>query len=281
MLRRWLRTAATLTALAGCVTVPEVQRALVLDTDGKIEQHAIICHADGGTTLPGHGALDGRKIRIASWNVHKEGDPGWQRDLADLIERSDVLLLQEVGLAPDLRQTIERGGLRWVLASSFAYLNDEYGVLTATRVAPAAACTLRAYEPLLGIPKSALVTYFRLDGRDNSLAIANLHAINFTPGTAAYRAQLEALGDTLAVHAGPIVIGGDFNTWSEARENEVHALAERLSLAPVVFAADGRRKFLGRIFDWVYARGVEVDDATVWSVTSSDHNPLLVTLRVR
>lgn len=281
MLRRWLCTAATVTALAGCVSVPEQQRALLLASDGTVEQRTMTCRADGGTTLAGNGALDARKVRIASWNVHKEGDPGWQRDLGGLIERSDVLLLQEVGLGSDLRRTIERGGLRWVLASSFTYLDGEYGVLTATRVAPAAACTLRAYEPLLGIPKSALITYFRLDGRDTTLAIANLHAINFTPGTAAYRAQLEGLGDALAAHAGPIIIGGDFNTWSEARDKEVRALAERLSLAPVTFAADARRRFLGRIFDQVYARGVEVDDATVWSVTSSDHNPVLVTFRVR
>jgi endonuclease/exonuclease/phosphatase (EEP) superfamily protein YafD len=281
MLRRLPWIGLTLTALAACVTVPQEQRALVLEADGTVEQRTMTCRVDGGATLRGDGALDARKVRIASWNVHKEGDPGWQRDLAGLIARSDVLLLQEVGLAPDLRQAIERGGLRWVLASSFAYLNDEYGVLTATRVAPAAACTLRAYEPLLGIPKSTLITYFRLSGRDSTLAIANLHAINFTPGTATYRAQLEALGDALAAHAGPIIVGGDFNTWSEARAGEVRTLADRLSLAAVDFPTDDRRRFLGRIFDWVYARGVEVDDATVWSVTSSDHNPLLVTFRIR
>jgi endonuclease/exonuclease/phosphatase (EEP) superfamily protein YafD len=28
-------------------------------------------------------------------------------------------------------------------------------------------------------------------------------------------------------------------------------------------------------------RGVEVHDATAWEVTSSDHNPLLVTFRIR
>ena len=154
-------------------------------------------------------------------------------------------------------------------------------MLTATRVAPAAACTLRAYEPLLGIPKSALITYFRVIGRDAMLAVANLHAINFAPGSMGYHAQLEALGDALATHSGPLVIAGDFNTWNEARDGEVRALVARLSLTPVAFPVDARRRFFGRIFDWVYVRGAEVYDATAWEVTSSDHNPLLVTLRIR
>ena len=280
MLRHWLPLVVIAAAVAGCVTVPEEQHALVLDADGTIAQRTMSCRHSGAATLPGEGALDAQALRIASWNVHKEGDPGWQADLNDLIARSDVLLLQEAGLAPELRAAIERGGLRWVLASSFAYRDAEYGVLTATRVAPAAACTLWAYEPLLGIPKSALITYFRLIGRDAMLAVANLHAINFAPGSLGYHAQLEALGDALAAHSGPLVVAGDFNTWNEARDGEMSALATRLSLKPVAFPVDVRRRFFGRVFDWIYVRGLEVHDATAWEVTSSDHNPLLVTFRV-
>jgi endonuclease/exonuclease/phosphatase (EEP) superfamily protein YafD len=281
MLRHWVPVAAVAAAVAGCVTVPEEQHALLLDADGTIAQRKITCQSPAAAALAGEGALDAHAVRIASWNLHKEADPGWQADLVDLIGRSDVLLLQEAGLAPELRAAIERGGLRWMLASSFAYMDAEYGVLTATRVAPAAACTLRAYEPLLGIPKSALITYFRVIGRDAMLAVANLHAINFAPGSLGYHAQLEALGDALAAHPGPVVIAGDFNTWNEARDGEVRALAVRLSLTPVAFPVDARRRFFGRIFDRVYVRGVEVHDATAWEVTSSDHNPLLVTLRIR
>jgi len=281
MLRRWLPALAVAAAVAGCVTVPEQQHALLLEAGGKVAQRAMSCLHPGTATLPGAGAIDSGRVRIASWNLHKEVDPGWQTDLAELTARSDVLVLQEAGVEADLRETIERAGFHWVLASSFAYLDAEYGVLTATRVAPAGACTLRAFEPLLGIPKSALITYLRLTGRDATLAIANLHSINFAPGTGAYRAQLDALGDALASHAGPIVIAGDFNTWNEAREREVQALATRLALVPVVFRDDGRRRFLGRIFDWIYVRGLEVDSASAWAVTSSDHNPLVVTLRVR
>ena len=179
-------------ALAGCVVVPERQHALVLEPDGTVAQRQMGC-GDGADGITAAGALDPRAVRIASWNLHKQGDAGWEAELGRLIASSDVLLLQEAGVAKELRGTIERGGLSWVLASAFEYSGAEYGVLTATRVHPASVCTLRAYEPLLGIPKAALITQFRLEGRDTTLAVANLHSINFAPGTGEYRAQLDAI----------------------------------------------------------------------------------------
>jgi endonuclease/exonuclease/phosphatase (EEP) superfamily protein YafD len=281
-MRRWLSAAVVVAvALAGCVIVPGRQHALVLEADGTVAQRQMSCGDRAGASAATVGALDPRSIRIASWNVHKQSDPGWGAELGGLIAANDVLLLQEAGVDRELRDAIERGGLSWVLASAFEYLGAEYGVLTATRVQPAGACTLRAYEPLLGIPKAALITRFRLEGRDTTLAIANLHTINFTPGTAAYRAQLDAIGDTLAAHRGPVVLAGDFNTWNDARLEALRDVTSRLSLVPVAFAVDERQRFLGRIFDWIYVRGVEVIDATAWAVTSSDHNPLAVTLRIR
>jgi endonuclease/exonuclease/phosphatase (EEP) superfamily protein YafD len=283
MFRRWFPLAvAFAVALAGCVSVPERQHALVLETGGSVAQREMPCataQVEASAAAPG--TLDPRGIRIASWNVHKEGDHGWQSDLGRLLDGSDVLLLQEAAVSPELRAVIERGGVSWVLASAFEYLGAEYGVLTATRVAPADACTLRAYEPLLGIPKAALITRFRLQGRGATLVIANLHAINFTLGTAQYRAQLDAIGDALAAHRGPIVLAGDFNTWNDARADAVRDLATRLSLAPVTFAIDDRTRFFGHIFDRFYTRGVEVIDAQAWRVQSSDHNPLAVSFRVR
>lgn len=283
MRRLWFAVlVASTVVLAGCVIVPERQHALVLEAGGSVAQRELACvAAPAASSVAVPGTLDPRGIRIASWNVHKEGDSGWQSDLRRLIDGSDVLLLQEAGLSSELRAVIETGGLSWILASAFEYLGAEYGVLTATRVAPADACTLRAYEPWLGIPKAALITRFRLHERGSTLAIANLHAINFTLGTAAYKAQLDALGDALAAHPGPIVLAGDFNTWNDARAETVRDLATRLSLAPVAFAVDDRTLFFGHIFDRVYTRGVEVIDARAWRVTSSDHNPLAVSFRVR
>ena len=268
-------------ALAGCVVVPERQHALILDGDGNVAQVSLRCDESAAPPAGLAGTLDPNAIRLASWNVHKEADPGWVPDLGKLAGQADVLLIQETGVSPEFRAVVEEAGFSWLLASAFEYLGNEYGVLTATRVRPAQGCMLRAFEPLLGIPKAMLITQYRLAGRTDTLAVANLHAINFTLDTAAYRAQLEAVADVLADHQGPIVVAGDFNTWSNEREAVVRALATRLSLVPAVFEADVRTRFVGdHIFDRVYARGVEFVNATAWSVASSDHNPLLISFRV-
>ena len=54
------------------------------------------------------------------------------------------------------------------------------------------------YEPLLQLPKSALVVHYMMQGLDGTLAVANLHAINFTLALGGYRAQLDAVAQELA-----------------------------------------------------------------------------------
>jgi endonuclease/exonuclease/phosphatase (EEP) superfamily protein YafD len=280
MLRRGLVAATAVIVLTSCVIVPERQHALVLEPGGTLVQRPMRCGDPPGAPSERTGSLDPKSIRVASWNLHKEADSGWERELGRLAEQSDVLLIQEAEVSPQLRAVIESGGFMWLLSSAFEYLGLEYGVLTATRVPPASACTLRANEPLLRIPKAALITHYRLSGRKETLAVANLHAINFALGTDAYRAQLDAIADALADHRGPIVVAGDFNTWNDQRDEVVRALASRLSLTPVVFDVDERKRFMGRVFDWIYTKGVDIVAATSRAVTSSDHNPLAVTFRV-
>src|SRR5262249_35993695 len=149
-------------ALAGCVAVPERQHALVLEGDGTVAQVSMRCDESISTPPVPAGALDPSSIRLASWNLHKEADPGWESDLGGLIRESAVLLIQEAGVSPEFRAVVEKAGFSWLLSSAFEYLGSEYGVLTATRVRPEKACTLRAYEPLLGIPKAMLITHYGL-----------------------------------------------------------------------------------------------------------------------
>jgi endonuclease/exonuclease/phosphatase (EEP) superfamily protein YafD len=265
---------------AGCVIVPERQHALVLESDGTVTQRPMRCGDPPEAHKAAVGSLNPGLIRLASWNLHKEADKGWEGDLQRLMREADLLLIQEAEVSPGFRAVLEKGGFSWLLSSAFEYQGAEYGVLTATPVAPASACTLRANEPLLQIPKAALITQFRLEEREETLAVVNLHAINFALGTDAYRAQLDAVAEALSAHRGPIVVAGDFNTWNDARDAVVQALASKLGLTAVRFDVDDRKRFMDRIFDWVYARGVEVLAATAWNVSSSDHNPLLVSLRV-
>ena len=278
--------AAVVLTLAACVIVPQQQRAFVsVAPDGFSERNAVCGDSAAITAIDAGGqaspALDPAQLRVVSWNLHKQADDGWREELSRLAERSDILLLQEAGLTPELRDTLGRAGYGWLMASSFAYTGIEYGVMIAARARPSYFCTGRSVEPVIGIPKSFIVARFRVAGRSAPIEIATIHALNLMLELGPYEAQLDALGKVLAAHVGPVVLAGDFNTWSEARERAVAELAARLALEPALPNSDTRSRFFGRPVDWAYARGVEVLDATAPLVTASDHNPLLVTFRIR
>ena len=288
-----LASSVLIAVLCGCVTLTVEPRAVVSGPGGAARVMTLKCEAvDRLLQAAGEGeaagALDRRPFRMLVWNIHKQGDSGWERDLSGFAAASDVMLLQETVLQPPLRRILEDSGLRWVMASSFLLGADDNGVLTATRIAPIASCTQRAVEPLIRFPKSAVISWLpitntRADARTGStetLAIANVHSINFELAPDVYRAQLEALADALAGHRGPIIFAGDFNTWNDARDAVVAEIAARLGLTELNLRVDQRALFFGRHLDHIFIRGLQLIEVGAIPVTSSDHNPLAATLRI-
>ncbi len=298
---KWLASSVLLAVLCGCITLTVEPRAVVSDPGGAARVTTLKCEAiDGLLQAAGEGdaadALHRHPLRLLVWNIHKQGDSGWERDLSGFAAASDVLLLQETVLQPPLRDILDDSGLRWVMASSFLLGADDHGVLTATRIAPIASCVQRAVEPLIRIPKSAVISWLpisntrtdtqtaaRADARASAretLAIANVHSINFELAPDAYRSQLESVADALAGHRGPIIFAGDFNTWNDARDGVVAAIAARLGLTELTLRVDQRAVFFGRHLDHIFIRGLQLIDVGAIPVTSSDHNPLAATLRI-
>jgi len=290
-----------LAVLCGCITLTVEPRAVVSGPGGAARVTTLKCEAvDRLLQAAGEGeaagVLDRRPFRLLVWNIHKQGDSGWERDLSGFAAASDVMLLQETVLQRPFRNILEDSGLRWVMASSFLLGADDNGVLTATRIAPIASCTQRVVEPLIRFPKSAVISWLpitdtrtdtrtdaRADPRSGStetLAIANVHSINFELAPDVYRAQLEALADMLAGHRGPIIFAGDFNTWNDARDAVVGEIAARLGLTELNLRVDQRAVFFGRHLDHIFIRGLQLIDVAAIPVTSSDHNPLAATLRI-
>ena len=272
-------------AVAGCVSVTAKPRALLLRDDGSVAVQTLACpHAieqmlATQPRTPREG-LDPDAIRLVTWNIHKQADRGWQRDLRRVSDRNDLVLLQETVLDPALEKIIHAEGLRFVMASSFLESGTDIGVMSASRIPAIANCTQRVVEPLLRIPKSAVISWFALEGRQETLAVVNVHAINFSLSLGAYREQLAAIGDALAQHRGPLIVAGDLNTWTDARAQAVRHLASRLGLTEVRFTPDARSHFFGHELDHIYVRDLATIAAHATIVTSSDHNPVAATLRV-
>jgi len=56
--------------------------------------------------------------------------------------------------------------------------------------------------------------------------------------------------------------------------------AARLGLTELKLATDRRALFFGRHFDRIFIRGLQMIDADAIPVDSSDHNPVVATLRI-
>jgi len=281
-LLRLLLAAALLTLCAACATVPAVQQAFAVGRDGIAVGGPRPC-AGRATSQDAETQADplpGPSLRVLSWNLHKNDAPGWDADLARLAADSDLLLIQEAALTAGLQRVLRDAGYDWLLASSFALNGHETGVLNAARVQPASACVQRFFEPLLQLPKSAVIARYEVKGAAQVLAVANVHSINFTLGLGDYRAQLEAIARELADHRGPVIVAGDFNTWTPTRLEVVHDVMQRMGLVSVLPSVDTRSRFLGHQVDYIFVRGLEVVHAEAPEVESSDHNPVLATLRI-
>jgi endonuclease/exonuclease/phosphatase (EEP) superfamily protein YafD len=286
---KWLASSISILLLCACVTLTVEPRAVVSGPGGAARVMTLRCDAvDRILQTVGNGqvaeALDRRPFKVLMWNIHKQDDLGWERDLSAFAAANDVVLLQEAVLQPLLRKILSDTGLRWLMASSFLLDADDIGVLTATRIAPIASCTQRVVEPLIRIPKSAVISWLPIvdtaAGTRETLAIVNVHSITFELSVDVYRSQLEALADALAAHRGPIIFAGDFNTWNDARDGVLREIAARLGLTELNLRVDQRAVFFGRHLDHIFIRGLETVDVGAIPVTSSDHNPMAATLRI-
>lgn len=256
-----LTLAVAVSLIAACVQVPKEDRLLNSGADGSAR-----------------GTLDPASLRVLSWNIHKATDADLPDDLARQAKANDVLLLQEAVPSQPVLDALKQAGHVWQMVGAFSVRGVDRGVLVTARVAPVDQKALRTFEPLLPLPKSAIITHYRLLGRRETLVVANLHGINFSLGTGRFQEQLEDVAGDLMHHRGPIIFGGDFNTWSRKRHEVLHEVMQRLGLVDVEPVPDERRVAFGRHLDHLFVRGFTIVEASTTHVKSSDHNPILVRL---
>ena len=269
----------------GCVTIPDTltveNRPAKLDSlpahylcNPAVEYSPLI------TAPRGRKGFDTSGFSLLSWNIQKEKRQGWESDFERLSQNADILTIQEAFLSEELRRLLNLKPYHWYLVNAFEYQQAKAGVLTATTVEPDFVCPLRATEPLIRFPKTILITRYPLANTHHFLMIANIHMINFTPHVSAFHDQASQMIEILVNHQGPMILSGDFNTWSEERLAIIEDMAHRLNLEPADFKTDLARKVFGQTVDRVYYRGLRLEEARVIEVTSSDHNPLLVRFKL-
>ncbi|MFQ5609277.1 MAG: endonuclease/exonuclease/phosphatase family protein [Woeseiaceae bacterium] len=110
------------------------------------------------------------------------------------------------------------------------------------------------------------------------MLVANIHGVNFTLGVRDLYWQLRQTEAVLALHDGPMLFSGDFNTWRGKRARVLDEIVATLGLAPLDYEVDHRKRVLGRALDHMFVRDLRVVGATTRDLRSSDHNPMMVRL---
>jgi endonuclease/exonuclease/phosphatase (EEP) superfamily protein YafD len=230
--------------------------------------------AEGQTPSTG---LNPDRIRVLSWNIEKSSNAGWQQDLRQLASPSDLILLQEARLQADLMPILDHQTFG-AFAPGYATATQDTGVMTLSTIGASAHCALQHQEPWLGTPKATSVSYYKIDQNLTNLLVINLHGVNFTFNADSLIAQLDDIASLIGHHTGPVVYGGDFNTWSDARKEALDQSITDLRLQKVSFTDDKRTRVLGNPLDHLLVRGLQVLESHTYPVSSSDHNPISVTL---
>ncbi len=107
------------------------------------------------------------------------------------------------------------------------------------------------------------------------MLVVNLHAVNFELGMATFREQLNDLTALIHRHQGPVILAGDFNTWSDKREFWLNKLVGELGLQEAIPVPDLRRTAFGRPLDHLYYRNLDLVDVSSPATDASDHNPIM------
>jgi len=231
--------------------------------------------------IDGLTGLDPENIAFLNWNIYKGNGEDWQTDLSSYAQDHDLMTIQEATLDEEFTHLLETHHFTWVMNKAFDFNGTSAGVMNVANTDAVHSCGFKDQEPLIRIPKSTLVSYYQINGSDKRLLVANIHGINFTFGVSSYHQQLENLYEAVEHHDGPMIVAGDFNSWSDDRMAEVERLVARLSLSKITYPVNNKTHIFGNAIDHVFYRQLEIVNNQVWQVSSSDHNPISVNFRLR
>lgn len=240
-------------------------------------------------------------LKVLSWNVARSNySKTWARDWTAVVEQHqpDLIFMQEVRLSTQKQEIPQLAEMGWQFAPNFINTFDRSysGILIAARVncLHSRALLTQHREPVVNTPKVSLFVKYSLSqsstksstkpGKPASLLAVNIHAINFVD-LSKFMTQLQAIELIILQHQGAVVFAGDFNTWNHARWQALLQTTGRLNLMAVTFPpADQKnlKRFLNSPpLDYIFYRGFSQKPSSarvIDTLTSSDHNPLLVEL---
>lgn len=223
---------------------------------------------------------DNGSIELFVWNIYKQKRQSSLELLNHYLTKQTLVLLQESLSQQKLTALIKQNQRFADHVPAYAVKGIHSGVMTISHVEPLQVFSFKIKEPFIRIPKSALLTFYRLSTK-SILLVVNIHSINFSLGTHKYAEQMRVISAKIKEHKGPVIIGGDFNAWSRKRLYLLYSFIRKANLKQVYYPEDLRKQVLGLSLDFIFYRGLEVERAVSLKTEASDHNPMLVRFKLK
>lgn len=222
-------------------------------------------------------SLDADHIVLYSWNIYKQKLENSIPELSYMLGKADIVLLQEARESETLMSMIESNEFKAIHVVAFKDGYYANGVMTISKIAPLNYTAQKYSEPWIRFPKSGLISTYSLSN-GQQLMVANFHAVNFSLGLKDFIQQLRTIFVILQKHSGPIILGGDFNTWKKSRYLYIKRMIRELNLKEIDYPIDQRTKVMGKILDHIFIRGLQIKEAKTYNISASDHNPIRLKL---
>ena len=207
-------------------------------------------------------------FRVLVWNVHKLPLPDL---LACPRPQADLWLLQEACLHKEDTPP----WACWQLSPNLRWRHRHCGVLTASSLAFESGLPLLSqHRELRWLTRKSALLSRHLLANGQVLKVLNVHMLL----TASRHRVVQELArfSPLLEEDGPLIVAGDFNTWSRPRLQLLAQWAEAHRLVwPVPDQAHHVRHHRRRPLDHLLYRGLRLEVFEALSSPCSDHNPLV------
>ncbi|NOR45351.1 MAG: endonuclease/exonuclease/phosphatase family protein [Candidatus Delongbacteria bacterium] len=240
--------------------------------------------------------LDNDTIRVLSWNVYKENnETEWAKEFKTIvnIKKPNIILLQEFILDTNMVASFSecsKLGYEFAPNTYIKKYKAHSGVLTASSIKPIMVNSVfsNGLEPITKTPKVILFTKYTLSSSNKYLLVANVHAINFEISNNKFEDQLQNMSKIVIAHDGPVIVAGDFNTWSESRYEYLNEMTKKNGLTKIDFGSksDNITCSFGNPLDHIFYSENDLElikksSDVIDNIESSDHLPLFIELIVR
>jgi endonuclease/exonuclease/phosphatase (EEP) superfamily protein YafD len=224
----------------------------------------------------GHLLSLGKPINILVWNVYKSQKKKFLKEWNNILSVIDIALIQE------FITKIENFSVHSEFHSYFTpafQIDQKYfsgtAIFSKTRPNRVKSLLSTDNEPLVQTPKSTQIAWYSITGGE-SLLVVNIHALNFVRELD-FEKQIKDFYDEIKEYNGPLLVAGDFNTWSKERKDIVLKYTNRLKLKEVPFTPGERTMTLGNPLDLVFYRKLKVLKHQVLTpLSGSDHRALFI-----